>query len=225
MADQTDVIKMQMEETRESLSEKIGALEDHVLGTVQGTTEAVSQTVEKVAETVQSTVSAVKEEVEKSVETVKRTFDLRLQVEQHPWAVMAGSVMLGYVVEGLLEARPAQTQAATYPSADYSAATARPAFAPSAPAAPGWFDKLAEQFEPALSKLRSTALGAGVGFVGQMLMDAAPPDYRDPLKDIIDQVANALGTKPLFASKEGEQGSSGHAHNGFSREEAVGGVG
>jgi len=97
MAEQPEIIKQQMEETREALSEKIGALEDHVLNTVQGTTQAVSATVEKVADAVQSTVSSVKEEVGKSVESVKRTFDLRRQMDEHPWAMLAGSVALGYV--------------------------------------------------------------------------------------------------------------------------------
>jgi len=224
MADQTEVIKLQMEETRESLSEKIGALEDHVLGTVQDTTDTVSQTVEKVADTVQSTVCAVKEEVAKSVESVKRTFDLSRQVEQHPWAMLAGSVVLGYVAESLLkEARHAPAQAAYTPAAPPP--PYQQEFAARAPAAPGWFDKLTEQLEPALSKLKSTAIGTGMGFLGQMLMEAAPPAYREPLKDVIDQMASALGTKPVYPASEGTQCPREHAHNGFSHEESMGGVG
>jgi len=223
MAEQPEVIKLQMEETREALSEKIGALEDHVLGTVQDTTEAVSQTVEKVADAVQSTVDTVKEEVEKGVETVKHTFDLRHQVEQHPWGMLAGSVAVGYLAERLL-AKPAA--APPWPR-ERPEPYARQEFAARESAEPGWFEKVGEQFEPALSKLKTTAIGAGMGLLGQLILDAAPPTYRESLQEIIDDVTKSLGAKPLPPSPSPQRPEypRAHARNGFSEEETLGNVG
>lgn len=95
---QEEAIRHQMEETRASLADKLESLEQHVLGTVHEATSAVSGTVENVKETVEGTVESVKETMENVKESVKETFDLRLQTERHPWAVVGGSIAVGFVL-------------------------------------------------------------------------------------------------------------------------------
>jgi gas vesicle protein len=76
MDEQPEVIEHEMEETRHSLAEKLGALEGQVAETVQGTTGAVADTVGTVKETVEDVSEKVKETVaavEQTVETVKET--------------------------------------------------------------------------------------------------------------------------------------------------------
>lgn len=91
MVDNPEVIRLQMEETRSHLTDKLEALENQVAETVQSTTTAVSDTVEAVKETVENVTATVEE----TVESVSQTFDLKLQTERHPWIVFGGSVALG----------------------------------------------------------------------------------------------------------------------------------
>jgi len=115
-----DVILNEMEETRTSLAEKLETLESKVSETVSGATTNVKETVEAVTdtvstvkdtvrETVEETVNSVKESVQETVNSVKETvsdsvhavqdfFNVPRQVDRHPWAMMAGSVGLGYVL-------------------------------------------------------------------------------------------------------------------------------
>src|ERR1043165_10251918 len=79
--DVTDVTRAEMHDTRASITEQLQTLEQQVVDSVQGTATAVEQTAEAVHET---------------VENVKDTFDLRLQVRLHPWAMVGGSIALGY---------------------------------------------------------------------------------------------------------------------------------
>src|SRR5438105_2552597 len=93
MADEPEpeVIRHQMEAQRAALGHKLETLENKIIETVDGAREAVAETVQTVKDTVNS-----------SVETVKETFDLRLQVERHPWAMFAGSIAAGFAAGWLL---------------------------------------------------------------------------------------------------------------------------
>jgi len=113
MADEPEVIRDQMQDTRTALTEKLAALEQTVAQTVQNTTSTVTETVQSVKDAVQDTVGTVKDTVaqtvdsvkgaaESTVETVKETFNLPRHIENYPWAAMLGSVAVGYVVGRLL---------------------------------------------------------------------------------------------------------------------------
>jgi len=114
MDDEPEVIRQQMEVTRNDLTQKIEALEHQVVGTVQNTTQAVTETVESVKDAVQETVCAVKESVSDTVGTMKETvsdtvssvkeaLDLRGYVEQYPWASFGAAVAAGFAGGLLLE--------------------------------------------------------------------------------------------------------------------------
>src|SRR5262249_14677832 len=93
MDPEPEVIRRQIEQTSSSLKEKLDTLEEKVLGTVKVATEEVEQTVENVKETVET----VKESVEGTVEPLKRTFDLPYQVDRHPWLMVGGACLAGFV--------------------------------------------------------------------------------------------------------------------------------
>jgi len=57
-----------MEETRASLTEKLGTLEQKVVGTVENATTVVTETVDAIKETVHETVATVQDGVKDSVE-------------------------------------------------------------------------------------------------------------------------------------------------------------
>jgi len=101
------MIEREMEQTRASLVEKVAALENQVVGTLETATSTVKETVESVKDTVTSvkeavtgTVESVKDKVEHSVETVSDTvrdaFDLRTHIRSYPWACVGAATFAGF---------------------------------------------------------------------------------------------------------------------------------
>ncbi|MBC8078698.1 MAG: hypothetical protein H7Y32_21660 [Chloroflexales bacterium] len=80
MDQRTEPIKQDIDNIRDSMTEKLSAIEDKVKGTVD-------ETVEK-----------VKGQVTDTVETVKQAFDIKQQVGDHPWAALGVSLLAGYVL-------------------------------------------------------------------------------------------------------------------------------
>ncbi len=101
-----EVIRRQMEAQRASLAEKLETLENKIVRTVDEAREAVAETVQTVKDSVQSSVDTVKDTVHSSVETVKETFDVRLQVQRHPWAMFGGAIGVGFAAGWLLNRAP-----------------------------------------------------------------------------------------------------------------------
>jgi len=91
-----------MEETKIQLTEKLETLEQQVSETVQTTGTAVSATVGAVQETVESVTEAVQE----AVHTVGHAFDLRRQIDEHPWWVLGGAFAIGCLAEEFLAGPP-----------------------------------------------------------------------------------------------------------------------
>src|SRR3954463_14705512 len=118
MDKESDVIRQQMEETRAALTDKLEVLEHQVTETVTGAAETVEkvrhtvqeigsgavETVASVKHAFQDTVQSVKDSVRETAETVSDTLDIRKQVENHPWAMMAGATAVGFGV-GMLVSR------------------------------------------------------------------------------------------------------------------------
>lgn len=99
MADTPEVIRQQMAETRSQLSDKLESLESQVSETVQSTGSAVNATVGAVQETVESVTGAVQD----AMKSVSNAFDVGSQISRHPWLVLGGSVVLGYLAVDLLD--------------------------------------------------------------------------------------------------------------------------
>jgi ElaB/YqjD/DUF883 family membrane-anchored ribosome-binding protein len=134
-----------MAETRQSLTEKVNALEDSVLGTMQTATTAV-----------QDTVDSVRSAVEGTVETVRRqfqsAFDVRRHVRQRPWIMVAGASVAGFLTGIVFQSR---RRPATAP-----APTVRPSVGLSAdsPRRIGLWDTLAGRVEEELKKAGESAI-------------------------------------------------------------------
>jgi len=114
MDDTPEVIRQQMDETMSHLSEKLETLENQVSETVQSTGTAVNATVEAVQETVETVTGAV----QGAVQSVSNAFDLRRQLARHPYLVLGGAALLGYLAAKHLSARsdqPARRPAPVHP--------------------------------------------------------------------------------------------------------------
>jgi len=204
-------LRQEMENTRSSMTEKLELLEDKVASTVEGAANAVSSTVESVKGAVEGTVETVKESVQGTVEAVKETFDLPLQVDRRPWLMMGGSVAVGFAIGHFIGGSSHATESSQPGSArkphkahgnGWSGAKAesvRPT-AKAAPAGPSLVSKLTQQFSPEIDKLKGLAIGAMLGLVRDMVQKHTPPEVGSQIAQVIDDVTNKLGGKPISGS-------------------------
>jgi ElaB/YqjD/DUF883 family membrane-anchored ribosome-binding protein len=217
MADEPEMIRKQMEETRTDLTEKLETLEEEIVETVQDATEKVSETVENVTETVRDSVETVRETVHETIDTVKSTFDLAHQVDQHPWLMFGGAVAVGYVggrmLSSLEEPRTAegtcrseavdlgyQTSA---PAAEYGSRETSPKSQR--------LGEMVEKFRPEIDELKGLAIGAALSVVRDLLTRSLAEQAQQPVAQVIDNVTTKLGGKPmhgLLPKEESEQRSA-----------------
>ncbi len=104
MDQKPELIERAMHETRQSLTDKVNALEQQVVGTIQGATSAVNETVSTVKTALHDTVGAVSDSVSSIKQGVKETFDMRSHIRQNPWAAIAGAALTG-AITGYLTAQ------------------------------------------------------------------------------------------------------------------------
>lgn len=248
MHNEEHLIKEQMEQKRVDLADKIETLESTLMGTVQDTlkgasdvVKSVEHTVESVTDSVQDSVAAVKETVAESVEAVKETFNLTHHVERHPWAMMGGAVLLGFLGGRMLSRiRPQGTRRrrrrGAAPVTAASAASLGSEMASSAgrsaereqPAEEGssWFSQLGSTFGDELAKLKGLAVGATIGVLRDMVTSAAPEQFKPQLKEVMNNITTKLGghtfDKPLIDTsndhsspdKEDRNGHGSHSETG-----------
>jgi ElaB/YqjD/DUF883 family membrane-anchored ribosome-binding protein len=198
------VIRKQMGDTRTALTEKLETLENKVVETVKGASEAVGDTVETVKDSVQETVTtvtgsvqeavgAVKESVQNGVDTVKDWLDVGAQVDRHPWCAMAAAVCAGYCLEILLEPQPAHDESngngfASKSHNGHGRSTRR--HAPKS-------SSLLHELRPEINQLKGLALGTALGVARDMIVKALPRDLASHLGEVIDNATRKLGGEPI----------------------------
>lgn len=184
-----ELIEQRMQETRNSLTEKVSMLEDHVVGTVQTATSAVKDTVETVKDTVQDMKSAMTETVSSVKDTVKQTFDISSHVRDYPWAMVGGATALGFVtglfVSGRRESSSGSGSTRAFEQVPrYNAEPMAAAPASQTSSRPGWLDKLLERAGDELYKLGESALNQALTSLQQSVHQNVPK--------LIDNVQNRL---------------------------------
>jgi len=83
-----EAIRTEMDETRSSLSEKLGELEGRVSDTVRTASAAVTGTTDS---------------VKGAIDSIGVAFDIPSHARRHPWIVIGGSVALGYLAARLMQ--------------------------------------------------------------------------------------------------------------------------
>jgi len=244
MENEPEVIRDQMQDTRTALTEKLEALEQTVAKTVENTTRPVVETVQSVTEATKETVGAVKEtvqqiadtvsgSVEKTVETVKDTFDLSRQVEQHPWAMMLGSVAVGYVAGRLLPSAPefGGTSAAAMTSRMSQAAEPsgseprhnghqrrRDTEEKEESSGKGLLSGLLDTYHDEVKALEGLAVAAVVGVARDLLTQSLKGEIGERLGEWMNGLTQKLGARPLsepvLATGEKEEAATtGQGHS------------
>jgi ElaB/YqjD/DUF883 family membrane-anchored ribosome-binding protein len=213
MEQEPEVIKKEIERTSSSLKDKVEQLEEQVIGTVKEATDTVGETIETVKETVHSTVEAV-----------KRTFDLRYQVEQHPWAMVGGSVLAGFAAGKLFDVgvrrwrRPggdgrAAPSLSTVAAGRYRAAEPFPAATtPPAPrpAGPSLFTRLFQNFEPEINQLKATAIGTVFGLVRDTAKRSLPESLAPKVDEVLNNLTTKLGGEVIHGPVTSRDGGGGY---------------
>jgi len=165
---------------------------------------------------VQDTVGTVKESFQETVDTVKSAFDLSEQMQKHPWIMVSGAVVVGYLGGRLLMGHsytalpPASDGSATQAPAPV-AARAASAAASTASSAASWIEQLAS---PLMKQAEGLALGVLAGVMADLVHSSAPEAMRGQLSEMVEQFASSVGTKPLRGLFADDQGDNGHAGQG-----------
>jgi len=203
-----EVIHHEMEEKRASLAEKLDTLENHVLGTVQEATEAVSHTVEDVKSVVDTVTDNVKDTVESVTETVKHTFDIDDHVRHHPWGMFCGAVAAGFVGGRLLT--PARSEQKESPQAAPS-----PAPLPPSPRRAAQREESQPGMNELLQRVKGLALGALMKVVRDVVAEALPETMKADVMNVVDDFTTKLGGKPVPpASASGSNGAHSSSASG-----------
>jgi len=213
-----EVIQQQMQDTRNALTEKLEALQSQVADTVKDATASVTEGVESVKDAVTHTVETVAETVQDTVSSVKDVFNMHQHMENHPWVMMGGAVVLGYIGGSLLPSHSDDEPAAWHNGAGHHAYSAPEAYdAPAAPrayAAPrgGMMSELLSKLEPWTNQLKGLAIGATTRMFGDLLHSAVPAAYQEPVQKLVDQFTEAVGGKVMHsdtsAHSSGEHASA-----------------
>jgi ElaB/YqjD/DUF883 family membrane-anchored ribosome-binding protein len=196
-----ELIEREMEQTRESLTEKVALLENKVVGQIHSATDTVQETVESVQDTVQTVKTAVQDTVESVAGTVKdsvrsladglkETLDVRAQVQANPWAMVGGATVAGFVT-GLVVfgRRPSARALPVYtpmPAASYAPA-------PAPPARQGWLNDL---FDVALREVKTIA---------EQALTTATASFKQSVQKGIPKVIDSA--LPDVACRSGSDGS------------------
>ena len=187
-----ELIEREMEETRESLTEKVSLLEHQVVDKLQSATDAVQDTVQSVRSAVQDTVAAVTDTVKSSVESVsdgmKEALDVKKHVREYPWAMVGGAAAAGFVT-GLLVFRSEQSRTGM----PWSAGGSRPAFTPvsaAAPQRPGWLNDLFEVAGREIRKIAEQALATTTAALKQTVETGIPKLIESALPNVESKCAD-----------------------------------
>jgi hypothetical protein len=184
------MIRLQMEGTRRDLAEKLQLLEGQVAEKVDQVSSTVANTVEAVSETVDN----VKETVEDTVNAVEHTFDLQWHAERHPWALMGGAVLLGFLGGSLLvRPRRREREVRWYPP---------PPPAPPPPAkthesSGGFLGRIGEE----VGDLKKYGIGMAMGVMREVVANALPTVVAPAVSEAVNNLTVKLGGQPLGESQ------------------------
>jgi hypothetical protein len=182
----------------EEMVKDIGGMVKDVKATVDTTLAAVRQGVAGTQASVGEMVEHVKGTVGETVATVKRTFDLPSQTEQHPWPMVGGAVLVGYMLskwgDGHSSAAGPTAQRATEASRSESPPASRASSAHAQPQQ-GIGSGILDQFKDEIAGLKSVAVGAVMSTLSAMFQQAMPT-LAPHIKSAMTKVSAQLSDSP-----------------------------
>lgn len=190
----TDEMRQDIDTTRSAMSDKLEALEEHVMGTVQSAQETVEDSIQLAKDTVAS---------------VKRNFDIKYQIVQHPVATVGGCFLVGLALGALfLRGRSRSQQSPKQPTRDETPPTRSPrAFAEHSngsyntaatlhPTTAAHRPVFFGQFQEDIDKVKGMAIGYVMGLVRDSVKDAVP-QLASQIEEVMNSITAKLGSKPV----------------------------
>ncbi|MFO0968907.1 MAG: hypothetical protein U0793_25425 [Gemmataceae bacterium] len=213
--DTVQAVKETVEASKDAVTETV----DSVKETVTGTVEAVKGTVEAVKDTVQETIGAVKETVKGGVDAVKDFLDIPKQTQRHPWIVMGGAVLSGFVLGKALGGARPRTAVSIPPSRGETGPldTAQPqAEASRGPQRRGLIESLAGQFAPEITQLKNMAIAMAMNALRDAVSKNVPADWSPQVTGILDSVTAKLtgGQERGEVERDAAAHEHGDGHHG-----------
>lgn len=180
----TEMIELKMQETRDSLTQKVSALENQVVDTLHNATATVSSMVDQVKTAVPETLGGLKDSIAEAKESVakqvKETLDVSHHTRERPWAMVGGAAALGFISGMILFRRSyAAPVAPAYRGATSSAPMPVAATGPSSGMKlPGWLDHivgdLTEKVTAEVRKLGEVAIASASTSLKQTVEQTLP---------------------------------------------------
>jgi ElaB/YqjD/DUF883 family membrane-anchored ribosome-binding protein len=202
VADELEVIRDQMEETRASLANKLEALESQVRETVQSASETVTSAVEGAKEMVSSVSEGTKQVVDKvteTVESVKEKLSVRRYVEEYPWASLGVAVATGFTIAQFLPRRPITSwlRQPNVGTGAYYAGAPTSSAEPARHEGDGLGSALGGVVKSAASTLEGLAVGTLMSFVKDLVAKNLPREWHGDLNRVVDDLTTKLGGKVM----------------------------
>jgi ElaB/YqjD/DUF883 family membrane-anchored ribosome-binding protein len=182
-------IEAQMLQTRESLTEKVAALENQVLGTVQNAADTLTETVDAVKTFVETAPETVSETVENVVSTVRekveKTFDISSRVQENPWSSVGVSVGVGFLVgylafPGGKSSGSSRTESRTAP---FPAGEPIPSVA--APRQPGLVDEVLGMLGKKVKAMAETMIDSASSALSKNIQETVPTLLTEATKRFV----------------------------------------
>ena len=186
MAHRADDIRHDIADTRAAMTEKLAMLEERVRETIADTQASVEEIVENVQGTVEDTIA-----------TAQRTFDLPSQVEQHPWPMFGGALLVGYMLGSWGDGRTS----AAGSTRDVQSARPQPQ--------QGIISGIRDQFKDEMVSLRIIAVRAVMSTLREMFTQAIPT-----VAPHIDSAMTKRGGQPIASPEQHPAFMSRAAANG-----------
>jgi hypothetical protein len=222
MPSETELIKQQMGQTRATLSEKLETLETKVLGSVASTTDTVAQTVQEVGATVRETAQDVRAALHETLSSVREAFSVSRQFQQHPWLMLGGSVLAGYIgnllldslEQGSLPSLPSLPQAEQLLPRASEVRQRMEAEIPTRRRTPAFLQALTDTFAPELEKLKAAAVGMALSVLRDKISESVPPHMRTDFTEMMDRITTKLGGQPCPSASVCRPGEDHEESNG-----------
>jgi len=229
LADKVEKLEQKLAGTVDTVTDTVASVKDTIADTVETVKESIQGTVQAVTGTVGDTVETVTESVHTAVDSVKEFFNVPHQVDRHPWLMMGGSVLLGYLGGRLLTPRrsrstgaaPATLAEATYrPAAAFShgAEAYRPAesrreepAAQSEGGQEGLLSRLGGRFGGEFGKLKGMAIGTLMGAARDMVSQWVPETLKGDVTEMINGFTSNLGGQVINGPVFGGSGQEGQS--------------
>lgn len=215
MAQETDVIRDKMEDTRASLGKKIEALENTVVGSVKEVAETATDTVSEVTEAVSGTVETVTEAVSDATSAVQSALDIPEHVRQHPWITLGGAFVVGFIGARLLH--PSRHREERLSRRERRSETQyQQASQTSEGNGDGWLHSLGSGFEEMIQDVKNLAIGTTMAFARDLLTQSASEGMQPHIAGLVDRFTSHLGAQPIegpVVSSSDEEEQDGEDHD------------